>query len=276
MTRHDPMLTRRAALMFAATAAALAPAPRVEAAPRSELIDGPWQRFGNGGDPDHAAWDAILSRHLRLGSDGVALFDYAGASLPEVTAYVTTLEAVDPTSLSRDAAFAYWANLYNAVTIQVVLENWPVSSILRIGGSLFSPGPWKDKRTTVAGVALSLDDIEHGILRPVWGDARVHYAVNCASIGCPNLKATSWRAAELSSALDAAARDYVNHPRGAQVSGGSLRVSSIYDWFQADFGGTDSGVISHLRQYAAPDLAAQLAGINRIAGDDYDWNINAA
>ncbi|MEO1000468.1 MAG: DUF547 domain-containing protein, partial [Pseudomonadota bacterium] len=231
---------------------------------------------GGAGDPDNSVWAGILASHLRRGATGVNLFDYAGAPRGAVAGYVAALEAVDPTTLSRDAAFAYWANFYNALTIQVVQEAWPVSSILRIGGSLINPGPWREKRVRVAGEDLSLDDIEHGIMRPVWGDARVHYAVNCASIGCPNLKETPWTAARLGADLDAGARAYVNHPRGATVAGARLTVSSIYDWFQEDFGGTDAGVISHLRQYAEPGLRSALDGINRIAGDDYDWSINAA
>ena len=85
----------------------------------------------------------------------------------------------------------------------------------------------------------------------------------------------AWRAATLDADLDAAARAYVNHPRGAAVAGGRLRVSSIYDWFEEDFGGTEAGVIAHLKQHAAPPLKAALEGVSSIAGHDYDWAVNA-
>lgn len=122
---------------------------------------------------------------------------------------------------------------------------------------------------------MSLDDIEHGVMRPTFRDPRVHYAVNCASVGCPNLRPRAWRAASLEADLDDAARAFVNHPRGVSVlADGRLRVSSIYQWFREDFGGNEAGVIAHLRQHAAPPLAAQLAQAGSIAGHDYDWALN--
>lgn len=267
-----PRLTRRAAI--AGAVALLTPLP-ASAAPKSRLIDARWSRFGNGTGPDHGAWDAILSRHRSMGPDGIARFDYARADSAAVRAYIGALSAVDPATLTSAAAFSYWVNLYNAMTVDAVLGSWPVSSIREIGGNLIAPGPWRQKRARVAGQDLSLDDIEHGILRPVWRDPRIHYAVNCASLGCPDLAARAYTAGRLGAMLDQGARAYVNHPRGAQVTDGRLEVSSIYQWFMADFGSTDAGVIAHLRQYAEPALAARLEGIGRISGDRYDWRINA-
>ena len=265
-------LTRRA--LVAGAAASLA-ATGVTAAPRSRLIDPRWRRFGSEGDPDHGAWDTILARAVRRGRDGVARFDYAGTGKAEVDAYVALLSAIDPTRLSAPAAFAYWVNAYNAVTVQVVLAHWPVSSIRKIGGTLFAPGPWREKLFSVAGTTLSLDDIEHGILRPVWRDPRIHYAVNCASVGCPDLAGRAWRSDRQAEMLDQAARAYVNHPRGVAVTAEGLVLSSIYDWYAADFGGDAKGVTAHLLGHAAPDLAAALRTAPAIAGYRYDWAINA-
>ncbi|WP_316013586.1 DUF547 domain-containing protein [Roseobacter sp. HKCCA0434] len=233
---------------------------------------GPWADSGSGGDPDYSDYGAILSQGVRMGADGVARFDYAGADAGALERVVARLSAIDPRGLTPDAAFAYWANLYNAVTLLVVTRNWPVDSIRRIDGSLFSPGPWSEKRVRMAGTDLSLDDIEHEIMRPVFADPRVHYAVNCASIGCPNLRAEPWRAAGLEAALDAAARAYVNHPRGAAVGRDGLVVSSIYHWFDEDFGGTDAGVIAHLGRYADDPV---IGAASRIADHRYDWSVNA-
>ena len=262
-------------LLFAA-AMLLAATTSAPAAPAASLVDPYWQGAGSDEPPDHAAWDSFLAAHTRPGPDGVRRLDYAAAvgDRGALQAYLAGLAAIDPTSLPRPEQFAYWANLYNALTVDVVLDAWPVESIRRIGGSLFSPGPWRDPVVTVAGRELSLDNIEHGILRPIWQDARVHYAVNCASIGCPDLATKAFRGDGLEAVLDALAAAYVNHPRGARVEGGRLQVSSIYDWFEADFGGDDAGVIAHLRRYAEPDLAAALAGIERISGHDYDWALN--
>jgi len=247
------------------------------AQPRPELIDERWLQTGDAGPVDHALWDEFLAEFTELAADGIRYVDYGRAASDGralTMRYLETLQGVDPTALPRPEQFAYWANLYNAVTVDLVLEAWPVQSVREIGGSLFAPGPWRKPRIQIAGQELSLDDIEHGILRPIWRDPRVHYAVNCASLGCPNLDARAFRGEGLSEALDRAARAYVNHPRGARVEGGALRVSSIYDWFEEDFGGSDAGVIDHLRRYANAALLDRLQGVSRIAGDSYDWSLN--
>ena len=129
---------------------------------------------------------------------------------------------------------------------------------------------------TVEGEPLSLDDIEHRILRPIWRDPRIHYAVNCASVGCPNLQAKPFEAADLDRMLDMAAIDFVNSPRGVRLDARRLRVSSIYVWFEEDFGGDDAGVIRHLMAYATPGLAMRLQRLDEIAGHGYDWSLNDA
>jgi hypothetical protein len=195
--------------------------------------------------------------------------------------YIADLANRTPSKMSRADAFAYWANAYNAITLKVILDRYPVASIrdIKSEGSLFDlksyTGPWRQRRITVEGRALSLDDIEHEVMRPTFKDPRVHYSVNCASVGCPNLKRTPWSAATLESDLEASARAYINSPRGVDIRVDGLHVSSIYKWFIADFGGNDDGVLKHLRQYADGKLAEALArpGI-RIAGDFYDWSLN--
>ena len=263
--------------LIAAAAILLLSATTALAAAKPKLVDPYWEASGTGGPVDHTAWDAFLAAYTAPGDDGVRRVDYAAAGSDgraELQGYLGHLQSIDPTTLPRDEQFAYWANLYNAATVEVILEEYPVESIRKIGGSLFSPGPWGEPVLEVAGRELSLDNIEHGILRPIWGDPRVHYAVNCASIGCPNLATEALRGEGLDAALDALARDYVNHPRGAEVRNGRLHVSSIYDWFEIDFGGNDAGVIAHLRQYAEPELTTALEGITRVSGDSYDWNLN--
>jgi Protein of unknown function, DUF547 len=227
------------------------------------------------------SWDSLLGRYVRAGSDGLNRVDYAGwkasaSDMAALNSVVSAFAAMPISTLPRGEQFCVWANLYNALTIQVVLSRFPVRSIRDIRSSPLALGPWKDKRITVQGQRLSLDDIEHNILRKQWRDARVHYSVNCASVGCPNLQRRGWRSESLDSDLNAAARAYVNSPRGARITGaGQVRVSSIYQWFKADFDNNDAGVLAHLRQFAAPALAGQLAGA-RIVGNDYDWSINAA
>jgi hypothetical protein len=252
------------------------------AAPASE----PWPRWersapGATAQVDQAPWAGLLRRYLRPGADGINRFAYAAvtpADKAALEADVARLAGVPVSALSRAEQRAFWTNLYNELTVLVVLRAMPVASIMDIGISpgLFTRGPWDAKLVEVEGERLSLNDIEHRILRPIWRDPRTHYAVNCASLGCPNLAPEPYTAAGMEAQLDRAARAYVNHPRGFQVRDGRLTVSSIYTWYKADFGGTDAGVVAHLRRYAEPTKAATLDGVSRIGADAYDWSLNGA
>ena len=234
------------------------------------------------------ALDALLSRHVVPHEDGVTRLRYAAwkasaADMAALDGWIAEAASRRPSAMPRAEAYAYWANLYNALTLKVVLERYPVRSIrdIRSTGVPLDPkgwfGPWRTRLVTVEGRRMSLDDIEHETMRPIFRDPRVHYAVNCASIGCPNLWPRAWRAATLEQELDAAAAAFVNHPRGATVlADGRLRVSSIYTWFREDFGGNEAGVIAHLRRHAAPALAARLNDRTAIAEDAYDWTLNDA
>jgi len=242
----------------------------------------PWPRWA-ANDPasmlrvDHAAWTALLLRYLVPGE--VNRFRYRAVT-PEhrraLAGYIDGLAAVRIDRYRRDEQLAYWINLYNALTVATVLDHYPVASIrdIAISPGLFATGPWGRKLVAVEGEAISLNDIEHRILRPIWNDPRIHYAVNCAALGCPNLQPVAFTAANADRLLTEAARAFVNG-RGAAVIDGRLIVSSLYDWYADDFGG-EAGVLDHLRRFAEPALAARLAGIDRIAGDTYDWRLNDA
>jgi hypothetical protein len=250
------------------------------AAPSAEL----WERW-LADDPDstvtvdHGAWDRLIGRYLRPGPDGVDRFDYAAVDAADKAAlagYVDSLAAMRPSALSRAEQLPYWINLYNALTVQVVLDHFPVETIrdIDISPGLFSNGPWGAKLVTIEGEEVSLDDIEHRILRPIWRDARLHYALNCASIGCPALYPHAFTAEATQAYLDAGARAYVNHPRGVSVRPRGVRLSKIYDWYRDDFGDGDAALFAHLARYAEPPLAAILKGAPRILGYDYDWRLN--
>ncbi|HAJ48654.1 MAG TPA: DUF547 domain-containing protein [Alphaproteobacteria bacterium] len=229
---------------------------------------------------DHTAWADILKAYNISYTDKINRFAYGKVSQSDrakLEAYLKALQAVKVTGLSRDEQFAFWANLYNALTIKVILDHYPVASIRDITFGLFSFGPWSKKFVTVEGRELSLDDIEHKILRKVYKDARVHYAVNCASIGCPNLALKPFTGASLNAMLDEGARAYVNHPRGVSVAAdGSVKASSIYNWFSTDFGNNDKEILGHMIKYAAPALKAKLEAAKDIDSYDYDWAINDA
>jgi hypothetical protein len=229
---------------------------------------------------DHSAWTAFLSKYVVKSPDGINRVAYgrvAAADKQALKAYIRALQGVKVTALKSDEQRAFWANLYNGVTIDVVLSHYPVKSIkdISLGGSLFASGPWKKPLVKVEGRELSLDNIEHDILRKVWRDPRVHYSVNCASMGCPNLLPVAFTGSTLDAMLSQGARDYINHPRGVKVAGTSVQLSSIYKWFSEDFG-NQSQLLQHLKSYAAPGLKAQLDGVTSVAGYDYDWSLNEA
>jgi hypothetical protein len=169
-------------------------------------------------------------------------------------AYLQHLQQADVTRLNRSEQKSYWINLYNALTVKVVLDHYPVKSIrdIDISPGIFSDGPWEAKLLIIQGRKVSLDDIEHRILRPLWKDNRVHYAVNCASLGCPNLQPDAYTAENTEALLEKGTREYENHARGARLGGDRLRLSSIYDWFQADFGASEEGVLRHLTSMRSP------------------------
>ncbi|MBI1385178.1 MAG: DUF547 domain-containing protein [Rhizobiales bacterium] len=230
----------------------------------------------------HERWSQLLATYVKPGADGLNRVDYRGwkaQGRAELAAYLSELAAVDPRQLSRSQQYAYWANLYNAKTIDVVLDAYPVESIKKIslGGSLlstFTGGPWDAKVVTIAGQDLTLNNIEHDIMRPGFGDPRVHYAVNCASVGCPNLGTSAFEGPTLEAQLEAGATAYVNSARGVSFTGGELTASSIYDWFAEDFGGDEAGVLSHLRKYAEGATGEALARAKTIDDYHYDWSLN--
>ena len=191
--------------------------------------------------------------------------------------YLAYLQSLDPRTFSRAEQKPYWVNFYNALTVQVVTDAYPVDSIKHIHESILPipTGPWGDVHAEVAGMELTLDDIEHGILRPIWKDPRIHYAVNCASLGCPNLAPKVYTASNMEAQLEAGATEYINHPRGVDfVDEDFIVISGIYDWFVVDFGDSEKKVFEHLVQYAEPELAGRLEGFSGAVEYEYDWALN--
>jgi hypothetical protein len=164
------------------------------------------------------------------------------------------------------------------VTVDVILSRFPVASIrdINISPGLLARGPWGAKLLTVEAEKLSLDDIEHRILRPIWKDNRVHYAVNCASLGCPNLQPVAFTGENIEALLEKAAAEFINHGRGVAIKKGRLEVSSIYVWFQEDFGRDAEELMEHWQTYAAPVLAEALEKYSGGLSHDYDWRLNGA
>ena len=228
---------------------------------------------------EHTPWQAFLDRYLVTTEDGRTLVRYGAVSAEDRGAlhrYLQSLAAIDPGTFDRDEQYAYWINLYNALTVEVVLRNPEKDTIKRMGKGLFSTGPWDDVLITIGGRPLTLDDIEHRILRPTWKDRRVHFAVNCASVSCPNLAQEAYTSANLDRLLDAGERAYLSHPRALEFQAdGTLQLSSILDWYRKDFAADEPDLLRYLARFR-PDLADRLLGFDGRIRYVYDWSLNAA
>ena len=235
---------------------------------------------------DHSALDRFLQTYLVSSSannsatQGANLFRYAEVSQADhdaLNTYIAKLEGIRASDLNRDEQLAFWINLYNAKTISVIVENYPTESIRAIKSNFLDfKGPWNDKSLTVEGVDLSLDNIENKIIRPVFNDARIHYAVNCAAIGCPNLREKAYQSDTLDTALEEQARAYINNPRGVFIKNDQVTASRIFLWYKGDFGENENEVLNHIRSYASPTLRQSLEGIEDIHRFEYDWSLNDA
>ncbi len=226
---------------------------------------------------DHNVWDVLLKRYVGAHRDGINRVAYSRIGSHDAAVlktYIKQLGKVKISHYNRDEQRAYWINLYNALTVSEILDHYPITSIRDIRSGIFTSGPWQKELIEVEAEALTLDDIEHRILRPIWRDPRLHYAVNCASLSCPNLQLQAFTADNTEQLLERGAHEYVNHSRGVNATHRALQVSSIYDWFVADFGGSEAGVIAHIKKYAEPALLSRLKNNTRIDDDFYDWSLN--
>lgn len=224
-----------------------------------------------------SAYADVLTRGLTSGADGVTLFDYAAAKdngdHESIKAFIAAQTALAPSTMTDAQATAYWANLYNAVTLDVVLDDYPIKSIRSLGS--FNSGPWKRELVTVEGNALSLDNIEHDILRVDFATPYIHYMVNCASFGCPNLRPELWTEDGLEADQKAAAAAFINSDRGVTIrKDGRISVSKIYNWFSEDFGATEDDLRAHLAQHATGARLDALTDGVKFKGSQYNWDLN--
>ena len=256
-------------------------APYSMAAPKSELWPY-WSAYQSQSSikVDHQIWQALLSSYVLLSDDGihrVAYSEFDETAKAKLREYLDAMSRIAPTQLNRDEQLAYWINLYNAQTIQVVLDHPRKKSILSMG-PFFSRGPWDEPYLTIENKPVTLNDIEHRILRPIWQDHRLHYVLNCASIGCPNLSQTAYRATSIAQQMADAQIAFLQHPRAISFTDrGELQLTSLFDWYLADFAPDVYGLLAYLG-VQRPDLEADLAAMASNADAKinyvYDWDLN--
>ena len=218
---------------------------------------------------DHTLYGELLGRHVKNGA-----VDYRGLKKKEgeLDQYLDLLDQTSPDALSRNEQLALYINAYNAYTLKLILDNHPVASIKDIGGWL--KGPWKIRFCRIGGKTLTLDEIEHEIIRPRFKDPRVHFAVNCASKSCPPLISEPYQESILDEQLDANTRDFLNDPDENRLEGDTLYVSKIFKWFREDFGGDVVGFFLEQARDELKDRLSERRDQIKIRYLDYDWRLN--
>lgn len=212
--------------------------------------------------PSHQAWHDQLQEFVsEAGSVNYQEWKQHSARLD---AYLSELEAHAPSSSwSRNERLAYWINAYNAYTVKLILDNYPIRSITDLGS------PWDKKFISIGGTDYTLNDIEHKILREKLKEYRVHFAVNCASVSCPPLLNKAYKASNVQQLLDQQARRFINDARYNDIAGQELSLSKIFDWYGDDFR-TSGPLIEYLNKYAETPIPADAT----VGFKDYNWNLN--
>ncbi|NIW78473.1 MAG: DUF547 domain-containing protein [Calditrichae bacterium] len=230
------------------------------------------QTFEPGTDNIHKVYHQLLQTYV-VGKS----FDYETISknqqdLDKLFRYVDKLESFDPKDWEQQKALAYWINLYNAATLELVLQHYPVESIKDIGGFLSSP--WDKDVVKVAGQDLTLNEIEHDIIRGQFSDARIHFALNCASIGCPPLLNFTYTGKQLDEQLDYACRNALNDERWVKISDDEIQVTKIFDWYRGDFEKYSGSVREFISQYRSKDAEIIMDENRDLEYMDYNWDLN--
>ena len=242
---------------------------------------------------DHEYWGyaKLLHDHVHaVVVDYTALKEHRGMLAQVMTTFAEP-SAADERAWTRERRLSFWINAYNLFTLRAIVDHYPIRSAwltLQPRNSIRQiDGVWTALSWSAAGRTVTLDDIEHRILRPEFKEPRVHFAINCASVGCPPLSADPYRPVTLNEQLDAAARRYLAREQGLQIRGDTLRVSRILEWYGEDFvpafAPEAAGTPDRLERVAravvvrfGPAAAAELARkpSTRIKYLDYDWSLN--
>ncbi len=250
-------------------------------------VDAP-DRLTSPSSVDHSAFTDLLSRRV----DERGRVDYRGLQASgELTPYVETLAAIDPENLSEDERLAYWINVYNANTLKLIVDNYPTKSITKLvpfaplGLKIFVPknstgvdnSPFDQTFIRAGGRELSLNDVEHGIIRKEFSEPRIHFALVCAAVSCPPLRREAYTGPQLDAQLDHQARAFLMDTSKNQIPSapGKARVSKILDWYGGDFGDDAQEVQQYLARYFDGEVKQTLEkGGYDLSYLPYNWDLN--
>ncbi|MBF2709610.1 DUF547 domain-containing protein [Flavobacterium soyangense] len=210
---------------------------------------------------NHSKWNELLQKHVSSKGN----VDYKGFKKDALAlqSYLDLLAKNTPEkSWSKNAVLAYWINAYNAFTVKLILDNYPIKSIKKING------PWDKEFFALGGKKYSLGEIEHKILRKM-NEPRIHFAINCASFSCPNLANEAYTEAELEKQLSRAAKSFLNDASKNAISANKAELSQIFDWFSDDFK-KNGTLIDFINKYSLVKMDDNA----KISFKDYNWNLN--
>lgn len=221
---------------------------------------------------DHEAWTELLKKHVN--SEGFV--DYGGFKKDrlKLNAYLEVLRKNPPdeTTWTQEEQIAYWINTYNAFTVKLIIDHYPIESIKDIGSTIQIPfinSPWDIKFIEINNQKLDLNNIEHAILRKKFDEPRIHFAINCASVSCPKLRREAFVAEKLNDQLREQAYEFINDPKRNLISEQTVELSKIFRWFKGDFTKNQT-LKAYVNQYANSKIREE----SNISFMDYDWSLN--
>jgi hypothetical protein len=231
---------------------------------------------------NHDAWQQILTTYVDdEHQSGINRFNYSAVTpgdARKLRGYLDYMQQMEPRQLNSEEAKAYWINLFNALIVDKMVETFQTGSNRAINrvltGGLRSGGRWSREIAEVAMQEISLNDIEHGILRPIWNDPRIHFAISACTLGGPNIQKIAFNGANNEELLEKAKVEFLQHPRAVRVQDGELILSSIFNWYASDFGDNRQEVLQYIRNNVDEKTQQDIRGFTR-ASYDYSWDLNA-
>lgn len=221
---------------------------------------------------DHSVFDRLLKKYVS--EKGQVNYKGFKKDEKEFNAYLEMLSKNAPTDKwSKNDQMAYWINAYNAYTIRLILDHYPVESIKDIGSKIkipFVTTPWAKKFIKIGNETMSLDNIEHSILRKKYDDPRIHFTLVCASISCPRLRNEAYMANKLDAQMDDQGSDFLNNPAKNSIAKDKASLSKYFDWYKGDWNENGKSVEEWVNKYSKTKINKD----TKISFLDYNWNLN--
>ncbi|HMQ10350.1 MAG TPA: DUF547 domain-containing protein [Oligoflexia bacterium] len=225
------------------------------------------------GKAKHEQWTNVLKKYTQEKNQQVLVnYQAIKKNINDLNLYLKQLEQIntkDFNKLNKKEKLAFWINAYNAYTVQLIVDHYPVQSIKDINAGWFKGGPWKKKFIKLLGNSYSLDNIEHDIIRKDFAEPRIHFAVNCASIGCPSLFQEAFIAEKLDEQLNQAAKHFLSNQNKNQIKDNTMQLSKIFKWYGGDF----EKQYGNYQQFIIQTLGLEKKNYS-VDFLDYDWSLN--